>query len=159
VSDRCSRIFLATAAAILLVSLGAPAAVAADSRTDCRTGGPEVRIAACTQILQSNPSDFNALANRGVGFRMTGEYDRAVADFNQAMRLDPKNVAGLSLERGLAYAGSGDSQMAITDLSEALRRDSSLVQGWRSSSSTSRWSPSTPFGSLLIEPVVNRHFV
>ena len=129
-SDRCSRIFPATAAAILLASLGAPAVVAADSRTDCRTGSPEVRIAACTQILQSNPADFNALANRGVGFRMTGEYDRAVADFNQAMRLDPKNVAVLFLERGLAYEGSSDSQMAITDLSEALRRDSSLVQAY-----------------------------
>jgi len=143
-SDRCSRIFLATAAAILLVSPGAPAAVAADCRTDCRTGGPEVRIAACTQILQSNPSDFNALANRGVGFR-TGEYDRAVADFNQARRLDPKDVAALSLERGMAYAGSGDSQTAITDLSEALRRDSSLVQACLGGRSLTKRSDSTTF--------------
>jgi tetratricopeptide (TPR) repeat protein len=120
-SDRCSRIFPAAAAAIPLALLGAPAVVAADSRT----GSPEVQIAACTQILQSNPADFNALANRGVGFRMTGEYDRAVADFNQAMALIRRT--SLALERGLAYEGSGDSQMAITDFSEALRRDSSLV--------------------------------
>jgi hypothetical protein len=96
------------------------------------------------QILQSNPSDFNALANRGVGFR-TGEYDRAVADFNQARRLDPKDVAALSLERGMAYAGSGDSQTAITDLSEALRRDSSLVQAYLGGRSLTKRSDSTTF--------------
>jgi tetratricopeptide (TPR) repeat protein len=124
------RILRGATPAILLISLGSPATVAADDRTDCQTGRSDVRIAACTRILQSNPSDFNALANRGGAFRMTGEYDRAVADLDQAMRLNPKNIAGVFLERGRAYEGKGDYRLAIADLSEALRRDSTLAEAY-----------------------------
>jgi hypothetical protein len=41
-----------------------------------------------------NPSDISALGNRGIGFRVIGEYDRAVADLNAAVGLDPR-IAGL----------------------------------------------------------------
>jgi hypothetical protein len=65
-------------AALLIPFSASPSAAAADLRKDCQSG----QIAACTQILQSNPSDISALGNRGIGFRVIGEYDRAVADLN-----------------------------------------------------------------------------
>lgn len=71
--------------------------------------------------------DFNALGNRGVGFRVRGEYDRAIADFDAAARINP-DIAGLYLERGLAYDGKGEHLSAIRDFSEAIERKSDLVQ-------------------------------
>ena len=111
------------ALAALLIPFSASPSAAADLRKDCQSG----QIAACTQILQSNPSDISALANRGVGFRAIGEYDRAVTDLSAAVRLDPR-IAGLYLERGLAHEAKGDHQLAITDFSEAIRRAPALVQ-------------------------------
>jgi tetratricopeptide (TPR) repeat protein len=105
---------------------GLSTTAAADDRQDCAQGSPEVRIAACTRILNSNPEDFNALANRGIAYRVNGEYDRALVDANAAMHLNP-GTAGLYLERGLAYAGKGYHRLSIADLSEAIRRDGSLV--------------------------------
>lgn len=114
-----SRRFLAT----LLILFSVSPCAAEDIRKDCQSG----RVAACTQILQSNPSDFTALANRGIGLRESGEYDRAVADFDAAVRLNPDS-AGLYLERGLAYEAKSEYLPAITDFSEAIKRNPALVQ-------------------------------
>jgi tetratricopeptide (TPR) repeat protein len=112
---------------IVLAGLSTPAA--ADDRQDCARASTEARIAACTRILSSNPADFNALANRGIAYRVNGDYDRALADTNAAMRVNA-NFAGLYLERGLAYEGRGDHERAIADLTEAIRRDGTLVSAY-----------------------------
>ena len=108
---------------ILLILFSATTCVAADVGKDCQSG----RIDSCTQILQSNPADLNALANRGIGLRVGGEYDRAIADLDAALRIDP-DIAGLYLERGLAYDAKGEHQLAIRDFDEAIARDPDLVQ-------------------------------
>jgi tetratricopeptide (TPR) repeat protein len=107
----------------LLILFSVSPCVAADVRADCRSG----QIASCTQILQTNPADFNALANRGVGFRVSGEYDRAIADFDAAVGINP-DIAGLYLERGLAYEAKGEHLPAIRDFSAAIERKFDLAQ-------------------------------
>ena len=104
-------------------------AAAADDRQDCARGRMDVRLAACTRLLSDNAADFNALANRGIAYRIKGEYDRALADANAAMRLR-SDMAGLYLERGLAYQGRGDSELAIADFTEAIRRDGRLANAY-----------------------------
>jgi len=116
-----------SALATLFIPLATVAA--ADDRQDCINGSIDLRIGACTAILQSHPSDFGALANRGIAYRWTGQFDRAVTDLDEAMRLNPNN-AGLYLERGLAYQGRGDEKSAIADLTEAIGRDRSLVEAY-----------------------------
>lgn len=101
----------------------------ADDRHDCAYGSLDLRIAACTKILDDNPPDFVTLGNRGMSYRMIGKYDSALVDLNKAISLNP-NIAGLYLERGLAHDGGSDHERAIADFSEALRRDSSLVQAY-----------------------------
>ena len=113
-----------TIAAVVLILLVTKAE--ADDQQDCATGVSDRRIYACTNILQSNPLDFNALANRGISYNQIGEYDNALVDLNKAMHLN-SNIAGLYLERGLAYDGRGDHATAIVDFSEAIRRDPRLV--------------------------------
>jgi len=114
------------AASVIFVS--ATGALANDQQ-DCQATGNELSIAACTRILAANPADFGALANRGVSYRATGDYDRALADFDAAMRLNSDSAvsAGLFLERGLAHDGKGNHTAAIGDFDEALRRNPSLM--------------------------------
>jgi tetratricopeptide (TPR) repeat protein/predicted small secreted protein len=47
-------------------------------------------------------------------------YDRAIADFTQAIRLDPDNATAYS-ERGDAYEGKGEYDRAIADHTQAIR--------------------------------------
>jgi tetratricopeptide (TPR) repeat protein len=49
-------------------------------------------------------------------------YDRAIADFTQATRLDPNNAKAY-IERGGAYSAKGDYDRAIADYNQALRLD------------------------------------
>jgi tetratricopeptide (TPR) repeat protein len=47
-------------------------------------------------------------------------YDLAIADFTQAIRLDPDNAQSYS-ERGVVYGDSGDYDLAIADFSQVIR--------------------------------------
>jgi len=57
--------------------------------------------------------------------RDKGDLDRAVADFDQAIRLDPKNTNAY-ITRGIAWATEGDLDRAIADNSQVIRQG--LVQ-------------------------------
>ena len=45
------------------------------------------------QFLVINPNDANAYTNRGNAWLGKGDYDKAISDYNNALTLDPKNVA------------------------------------------------------------------
>jgi tetratricopeptide (TPR) repeat protein len=49
-------------------------------------------------------------------------FDKAIADFSEAIRLDPSFAAAYS-SRGAARFYQGDSDLAIADCSEAIRLD------------------------------------
>ena len=57
-----------------------------------------------------------------IAYRSKGENDRAIADYNEALRLDPKNAIAYA-NRGLAYRDKGDTDRAIADYTEAIRLD------------------------------------
>lgn len=101
----------------------APRNASAFSPNDCRS----LRIDACTEILRANPTDMIALGNRGIAFRVAGQYDRAIADLSEAIRLGPR-TGGYRLERGLALEAKGEHDAAIADFDEAIARDPTLVQ-------------------------------
>ncbi len=52
--------------------------------------------------------------------------DRAIADYDQAIRLSPKDV-GAYVGRGTAYATKGETDRAIADYDQAIRLDPNIV--------------------------------
>ena len=111
---------------VLLVILLSTKIVVARRSARLATAIPDRRINACSKILQSDPLDFNALANRGISYNTIGQYDNALVDLDEAIHLNSDPTA-LYLERGRAYDGRGDHELAIVDFSEAIRRDASLI--------------------------------
>jgi len=63
-----------------------------------------------------------AFVNRGAAYNERGDNDRAIADYNEAIRLDPKRAKAF-IGRGSAYSDKGDNDRAIADYSEAIRLD------------------------------------
>jgi tetratricopeptide (TPR) repeat protein len=58
--------------------------------------------------------------HRGNAYNKKGEYDRAIADFNQAIQLNPKDAKAFN-NRGNAYDEKGEYNRAIADFNEALK--------------------------------------
>jgi tetratricopeptide (TPR) repeat protein len=54
------------------------------------------------------------------------EYDRAIPDFDQALRLTPNDADAFD-NRGWAYAHKGDYKRAIQDYDQAIRLNASLA--------------------------------
>jgi tetratricopeptide (TPR) repeat protein len=90
----------------------------------CRTADPDTRIAACTALIQEGHKSTASLSlifdNRGAAYHIKRDYDHAIEDYNQAIRLNPNNAAGY-LGRGASLTFKKDYDHAIDDLSHAIQ--------------------------------------
>ncbi len=66
---------------------------------------------------QGDPEPFY---DRAGAYYLKGDYDRAIQDYDQAIRLDPSFALAFS-SRGLAYYKKGDYDRAIQDFDQAIR--------------------------------------
>src|SRR5215468_7218949 len=109
---------------LLAVALATPGPAAADDEAVCERQTGDAAITACTRLIASGRKTGHVLATvyarRGVAYDDKGDYDRAIADFNEAIRLDPK-IAMFQANRGLSYSNKGDYERAITDYDQAIR--------------------------------------
>ncbi|HKQ65249.1 MAG TPA: tetratricopeptide repeat protein [Methylomirabilota bacterium] len=69
-----------------------------------------------------HPDIFFAFNNRGNAHAAKRDSVRALQDYDEALRLNPK-YAGAMRNRGLVHAAQGDYDHAIRDFSEAARLD------------------------------------
>jgi tetratricopeptide (TPR) repeat protein len=110
--------------------LGAAMAAIGQSRQEnlnkCRSADPDIRIAGCTALIQAGQDTTQNLSviynNRGSAIASKREYDRAIQDYNEAIRLSPSTAYNYR-ERGKAYYAKRDYDHAIQDFSEAIRLD------------------------------------
>jgi tetratricopeptide (TPR) repeat protein len=58
--------------------------------------------------------------NRGLAYHYLGKFDKAIADFDKAIRLDPKDAEAYAY-RGVVRLGRKQFDRAVADLSEAIR--------------------------------------
>jgi tetratricopeptide (TPR) repeat protein len=86
----------------------------------------DVRIDACTSVIQSGalPPDSLAVAhqNRGTAYLNKGDFDRAIQDYDQAIRLVP-DYANAFNSRGVAYQAKGENERALQDYDQAIKLD------------------------------------
>jgi tetratricopeptide (TPR) repeat protein len=87
-------------------------------------GSVDERIAVCTRAVTSGKLPPEVLAstlnNRGNAWYAKGDPDRAIADYNESIRVNPHNAHAYN-NRGNAWQGKGEYGRAITDYNEAIR--------------------------------------
>jgi tetratricopeptide (TPR) repeat protein len=73
-------------------------------------------------LLELLPSSSSAY-NRGLKYSKAGDYDKAIVEYTEAIRLDSKN-AWAFFNRAIAYEHKGDTDKALADYDEDIRLDS-----------------------------------
>ena len=110
----------------------------ADDLADCERTGGDKQIQACSRIIESGllsgkPISKKNLAaaynNRGRAYGETGALDRAISDYNAAIRLNP-DFATAYYNRGVAYGDSGEVERAIADFDNAIQRNSQYATAY-----------------------------
>ena len=84
------------------------------------------RIDGCSAVIKAARDRGDKLAeifnNRGIAYRLKGEYDRAIQDYSQAIKLNAKFAAAYN-NRGVVYDRKGEYDRAIADYDQAIRID------------------------------------
>ena len=87
------------------------------------------KIAAITQTIQLKAGDYLAL---GVQKSRKKDYQGALADYNQAIRLDPNYAIAHNYRGGLKRSQFNDSQGALADYNQAIRLDPNYASSYYS---------------------------
>jgi tetratricopeptide (TPR) repeat protein len=146
--EETMRLRILLAAAIILAAIPAVSAAGRDDWAVCGelSGARDLEvaiIAACTRVIDAKPEmpklamahfwrglslSRKALLSGGQ-FPSWARYDQAIADFSEAIRLDPKNGDAYRY-RGAAYSSQMKYSQAIADFGEAIRLDPKDVNAY-----------------------------
>ena len=92
----------------------------------CNAGGSssvDERIRACTVLIEKQIQTPQSMAlaynNRGIARAGKGDYELAVQDYDQSIKLSPTFAKALN-NRGVAYEKKGDLDRALSDFSMAI---------------------------------------
>jgi Tfp pilus assembly protein PilF len=96
---------------------------ASEDRAACLEGTLDDKIVECTRLIQSGHVSGTDLVRahlrRGLIYALfAGNCERAIADFNEVLRLDERNPTGFAL-RGSCHISTGDLNSALADLNRA----------------------------------------
>ena len=124
-----SRSFAAAGTAVLIVlalALPAPAQISKLTNLDLCNGkdrsSPDPQIRGCTALIKSdkNPQVLAvAFNNRGNALAAAGEYELAIRDYSELIKLNPSYAKPLN-NRGVAYQKKGDFDLAMKDFEAAI---------------------------------------
>ncbi len=81
-------------------------------------------ITGCTALINSGRGNAKGLSeaayNRGNAYARIGDFDRAIADYDEAIRLNPTMATAFD-NRGRAYSEKNQFERAVADYDEAIR--------------------------------------
>jgi tetratricopeptide (TPR) repeat protein len=133
-----ARLF-ASVTALVLFTLGFSTPVRAQTQQQidlCAGDGnptPDLVIGACTAVIQSGKLVGVRLSAafqlRGAAYAGKGQYDRAIQDFDQAIKLNPKE-AETFVNRGGSYDKKGQYDRAIQDFDQAIKLNPSYASAF-----------------------------
>jgi Tfp pilus assembly protein PilF len=99
--------------------------------TQCGSPHPDVAIAGCTQIIQTQHQTKEMLVfaynDRAWAYHALGKEQDGLRDVNMALLLAPKNAAVIET-RAEIYEKLNDRDKAIADYREALKLDPKMTQ-------------------------------
>ena len=101
-------------------------------RGDAYTNRGDTTAPSLTTTRRSDwtPRALWPLATGASPMQIKATYDKALADHNEAIRLDPKSPFAFR-NRGVVYAYKGDNDQAIADFNEAIRLDPKSALAFR----------------------------
>ena len=112
--------------ATLVASLAVFPAAAADDPSTCHNSSGAAALEACDRAIASGQFTGLDLAklhtSRGVERKRIGDLDGAIADYDAAIKLNPKDFFAYN-NRGNTWRDKGDLERAIADYGEAIRLD------------------------------------
>jgi len=101
-----------------------PKATAKDMTACAQTRDHDATIAGCTAVVddvkQKPKGRAAAYFNRGNAHSAKGEHETAIADYDEAIKLDPKSASAYN-NRGSARSDKGDVDGALSDFNEAIK--------------------------------------
>jgi tetratricopeptide (TPR) repeat protein len=110
-------------ASVLVTAFAGPAA--ADYFVDCKEyWNPDKAIRACTVMMRFEPQNPGPYAYRGSAYMTKKDFDSAIRDLSEAIRLDRQAPPIVYELRGIVYQDKGQSDQALADFNEAIRRGS-----------------------------------
>lgn len=87
---------------------------------------PDQRISSCTIVILLGKYQGKNLAwafnNRGMAYDNKGQYDRAIEDYNEAIRLNPNSASAFN-NRGIVYEKKRQYDRAIEDYKKSIGLD------------------------------------
>lgn len=124
-------------ATVLLVAVGSlwlTHLASANNLTDCsQIKDPQRTINGCTRLLQSGKltqlDRATAYSNRGSAYVRKHQHDRAIRDYEEAIKLNPKYAVAY-FNRGSAYDDMGLHNRAIKNYSKALQINPELASAY-----------------------------
>jgi lipoprotein NlpI len=93
----------------------------------------DAAIAGCTRVIEDDKqkpkSRAAAYYNRGNAHAAKGDHAAAIADYDAAIKLEPKNARAFN-NRGTAHSDKGEFDAAIEDFGAAIRHDARLASAY-----------------------------
>jgi len=116
---------------LALSAIAAPSDLPADPKVDaapCNAAissqNDDAIITVCDALIDNDKTEradrLKALLARGAAYRRRDDIDRAIADYDDALRLDPK-LADIFNVRGELHRSKGDRPRALADFGAALK--------------------------------------
>jgi tetratricopeptide (TPR) repeat protein len=122
--------FVCVSAALVTFGIATLSAAADDRETCWKAELGDEAIAACSRLISSNPGVavyFNERGNAYVDGKH--DYDRGTADYDQAIKLDPKLAVAYN-GRGNVHWDKQDYDRAFSDYDQAIRLDPKLAMAY-----------------------------
>jgi len=99
----------------------------------CSGAVSDLSMSSCTAVIQSGYETQENLTaaffHRGNAYVMKRQYDRAIEDYDQAIRLNPNDVKSF-FNRGFTYSNKGQFDHAIEDYDQAIRLNPNYAEAY-----------------------------